>query len=331
MKEEKKENIQITNENDKDEEISEEESEKEQVLVHTSTSPFWEEKKNDSEVEISKEEAKTKKDEINFSSLNKEVLDHGELDKLFELQEKAIQYKETTQKAIMHKMLKQKKFSPNTYQKKKMKLEVWVTKEKEKITKNKNNFKNVYEHTLEMINDTNRNKERIKQVLSKSKSKRPGIWSDYSESLNSFDSSKHQSKASNASMNMNILKDLTSNDQSLHSLIFSGEKNNLNNDSLESSKSGIIDIKKTLQNRLMDLKKSPKEEMKKEIEIDIPTNTENMISPVKENTVELIDTSRTNQGLGIHIITPENKEKSVPVEDSSCQSMNLDLITKIVY
>ena len=163
-------------------------------------------------------------------------------------------------------MLKQKKVSPNTYHKKKLSLEVWVNNERDKIDKQKQDFKNVFQNTIEIINNTNKNKDRIKQILNRSQSKRPGIWSDYGDSLKSFDS-KVSDK--NMSMHMNHLKGLAyaSNDQSINSLIFSGDKANLNEDSLENKSSGLYDIKQSLKNKLKDYSKSYKR-VSKELEID---------------------------------------------------------------
>lgn len=153
-----------------------------------------------------------------------------------------------TQKAIMHKMLKKNKVSPNTYQNKKQKLEMWVNEEKDKISKQKQEFKSVFQNTIDIINNTNKNKDKIKEMLSKSKSKRPGIWSDYSNSFASIGQSPH----ANISLHNPKMLVFGSNDQSNNSFVFSGDKYK-NDDSVNS---GLIDIKKTLKDRLKNLVKN---------------------------------------------------------------------------
>jgi hypothetical protein len=135
---------------------------------------------------------------------------------LFDLQEKAISDKELTQKCLIHKMFKNKNLSPSTYQAKKRSLEVWVSNEREKLQKQKKDFKNVYQNTLEMINSTNQTKSRIKSILNKSCSKRPGIWSDYNDSLRS--SSLRPSVTPNLSLQLSSFTTIK-NDLSITSLI----------------------------------------------------------------------------------------------------------------
>jgi len=211
---------------DKIEQISDNEDKNINKIAVEETKEDAQEKLQENMIEKSKIEDKSK---AFFNIINKylasvrnssdleSALRNSDLEKIFKIQEEAIDYKETTQKAIMHKMLKQKKVSPNTYHQKKQNLEVWVNAEKEKINKQKKDFKNVFQNTIEIINNTNKNKDKIKEILSKSKSKRPGIWSDYSKSRKSFDTSNKSVKDANASMHQNEVKimSLNSNDHSL--------------------------------------------------------------------------------------------------------------------
>lgn len=197
----------------------------------------------------------------------------------------------STQKAIMHKMLKQNKVSPNTYQNKKQKLEIWVNEEKDKLNKQKQEFKNVFQNTIDIINNTNKNKDRIKEMLSKSKSRRPGIWSDYSNSFASIGQSPH----ANISLQNPKMLLFGLNDQSNNSFVFSGDKYK-NDDSVNS---GLIDIKKTLKDRLKNL---VKHKLKKEIEIKQP---EKLVK--EEPKIEIVNFKRSQESSGVGIETPDEK------------------------
>ena len=56
---------------------------------------------------------------------------------LLQLREKAIKYREKTEKRIINKMLQSQKYSPRMLQERKIQLEKWVTKEKEEILNTK--------------------------------------------------------------------------------------------------------------------------------------------------------------------------------------------------
>lgn len=56
---------------------------------------------------------------------------------LLQLREKAIKYREKTEKKIINKMLQSQKYSPRMLQERKIQLEKWVTKEKEEILNTK--------------------------------------------------------------------------------------------------------------------------------------------------------------------------------------------------
>ena len=91
-------------------------------------------------------------------------------------------------------MLKKKSVSPSTHQQRRHHLEVWATRQKEKLERNKKEFKNIFYKTIEMAENT-MNKEHIKKIMAISKAKRPDIWSDYgNSSLWSFSSRSHKNK-----------------------------------------------------------------------------------------------------------------------------------------
>ena len=238
-----------------------------------------------------------------------ELLKQNDINQIFEIQEKAIDYKETTQKAIMHKMLKQKKVSPNTYHKKKHSLEVWVNNEREKLQKQKNDVKNVFQNTIEIINNTNKNKDRIKQILNKSSSRRPGIWSDYSEGMNSFESNTTRMRGGNVSMNVFKHKRLqiASPESSLNSLMFSNDKRQLGENSVDSLDSSIKDIKQSLKSKLKDYTSKQLEKANKEVEYDLAREIKLQVQEPK--TIELVENVKPKQKSpsGVGIESPEGQ------------------------
>lgn len=244
------------------------------------------------------------------------MIRNSDLDKIFKIQEEAIDSQETTQKAIMHKMLKSKKVSPNTYHTKQHNLEVWVNLKKEKLTKQKKDFKNVFQNTIEIINNTNKNKEIIMEVLSKSQLKRPGIWSDYSKSRRSFNSS-YQSEIEevNVSMCQNQLQILSinSNDYSQNSFLFLGENKRLNDESMESQNSGLFDVKRKLKEKIKEFTDRQNEKVNKEVEIEFPLVQEDKIPKLEiEDKVEILWNNVPEERSGVGIETPDDKIMLTP-------------------
>jgi hypothetical protein len=171
-------------------------------------------------------------------------------------------------------------------------LEVWVNDEKNKLSKRKQDFKDVFQNTIDIINNTNKNKDRIKQMLSKSKSRRPGIWSDYSDSFASAVLSPH----GNMSLQNSKMQIFGSSNQSMNSFIFSGDKYKNNDDSINSS---MIDIKTALKDRLMSLVK-PK--VSKEIEMKLTPQ-----SSLNDIKLEIVNYKRLQETTGVGIETPDDK------------------------
>lgn len=67
----------------------------------------------------------------------KELLQRDNMEKLIKMREQALDVRHQTQVEYMNKMLETKRFSPNTFNSKKIELEKWVTKEREQIRKSK--------------------------------------------------------------------------------------------------------------------------------------------------------------------------------------------------
>ena len=163
------------------------------------------------------------------------LLQPNEFSKVFEIQHKAIELRERAELKAIDKMLKKKNVSPNTHQQRRHHLEVWATRQKEKLDKNKKEFKNIFYKTIEMVENT-RNKEHIKKLMATSKAKRPDIWSDYgNSSLWSFSSRSHKNKNNqNASFSsyqyVKLFKPAV--DLSLESLSLANDNQNISNDKI---------------------------------------------------------------------------------------------------
>lgn len=66
-----------------------------------------------------------------------ELLQHANMERLIKMREQALEARHQTQVDYMNKMLETKRFSPNTFNTKKIELEKWVSKEKKQIQKSK--------------------------------------------------------------------------------------------------------------------------------------------------------------------------------------------------
>lgn len=65
----------------------------------------------------------------------KELLKKDNMRKMISMREKALEVRHTAQVEYMNKMFENKRFSPRTFQNKKLELEKWVVKEREQIKK----------------------------------------------------------------------------------------------------------------------------------------------------------------------------------------------------
>lgn len=109
--------------------------------------------------------------------------------KVFEIQEKAVLRREKAELKAIDKQLKNKNVSPSTHQMKRQKVEVWVTQEKQKIDQHKKEFTNVFTKTIEMVENTMKNKEHIKKLIESTKVKRPDVFTEYAnDSFRSYSS-----------------------------------------------------------------------------------------------------------------------------------------------
>lgn len=98
--------------------------------------------------------------------------------------------------------------SPSTSKLKREKVEKWVTADA--LDNSKPSSQDPIQTTIEIVKNTTKTQARIRKVLSKSVSKRPAIWSDYSQSMHS---SSHKGNR-NFSLRRNRPK---AKDESIHS------------------------------------------------------------------------------------------------------------------
>lgn len=80
-----------------------------------------------------------------------ELAHHENMRKLIDMREQALDARHKTQMEHMKKMLDNKRFSPRTFQHKKIELEKWVTKEREQIQKSKRDIERGWMSTAEAI------------------------------------------------------------------------------------------------------------------------------------------------------------------------------------
>lgn len=104
--------------------------------------------------------------------------------------------------------------------------EVWKEKDQHKQSP-KHKPVGILENPIEIIKDMKKNKDKITDILSKSKSKRHSIWSEHGDSENSFDSNGWLKNRQNSSFNFFNHNKLgvPSTDHSINSIILSNDKN----------------------------------------------------------------------------------------------------------
>ena len=73
--------------------------------------------------------------------------------------------RESKEKKSLKKQLAQNICSPRTYQSKQEQIEKWVSIERKEIKKTKEAFKAEWEKTVQMIEDTQRNVEKMRERL----------------------------------------------------------------------------------------------------------------------------------------------------------------------
>jgi len=81
----------------------------------------------------------------------KELLDHDSMHKIIQMREQALEVRHTTQMDSINKMFATNKYSPRTFQNKKIELEKWVRKERENIQMSKKDIEKGWFCTQEFI------------------------------------------------------------------------------------------------------------------------------------------------------------------------------------
>ncbi len=92
-------------------------------------------------------------------------LDGMNLSRLVKMRERAISYREKTERKYIRKLYKEKQISPHSYQSKRKELERWVFKEREEIKRTKSHLADNWKKTAQMIEDAQANAQRIRQFF----------------------------------------------------------------------------------------------------------------------------------------------------------------------
>ncbi len=81
----------------------------------------------------------------------KDFLDQDSMHKIIQLREQSLEVRHKTQMESINKMFNNKKYSPRTFQNKKIELEKWVKKERENILNSKKDIEKGWFQTQEFI------------------------------------------------------------------------------------------------------------------------------------------------------------------------------------
>jgi len=119
------------------------------------------------EMNLLKNKSIFERDSFQDFALNKfgDKLNTGNISKLLKTRERAMQYRENTEKKYLNKMLKSNHYSPRTYYSKRKELERWVNKEKEEIQKTRIGIIDDIKTTIRMIEDAHQGAINIKKLL----------------------------------------------------------------------------------------------------------------------------------------------------------------------
>ena len=94
-----------------------------------------------------------------------EIMRQDNLTRVVKMREEAFKYKEATEKSYIKKMFESRQMSPKAYLSKRTEIEKWVNKEKEDIKRSKRQIEEQYTRTQQMIEDANKNAQRIKKMI----------------------------------------------------------------------------------------------------------------------------------------------------------------------
>jgi hypothetical protein len=93
------------------------------------------------------------------------MMKNNEFLNLIQMREKALDYRLEKESKYIKKMFKTRQFSPRTYTQRKEQLEKWVKIEMEDIQKTKNQFQEEWERTLNMIDETQKNVDMMREQI----------------------------------------------------------------------------------------------------------------------------------------------------------------------
>lgn len=84
---------------------------------------------------------------------------------LLQLREKAVKYREKTERKLINKMIESQKYSPRIINRQKFELEQWVCYEKEEIKRTKDHLLQKWNQTKAILEETEKNARIIKQQI----------------------------------------------------------------------------------------------------------------------------------------------------------------------
>lgn len=94
-----------------------------------------------------------------------QMMKNNEYMNLIEMREKALTYRQDKETKFIKKLFKKQQISPRTYSSKKQQLEKWVKVESEEILKTKKQFQEEWQKTLQMIEETQRNVDFMREKM----------------------------------------------------------------------------------------------------------------------------------------------------------------------
>lgn len=82
---------------------------------------------------------------------------NNEYQKLIQFHEECLQYREKKELRSINKLFQEQQMTPRTYKHRQQQIERWVTLQRQEIEQTKLGFKEEWDKTVQMIEDTQRN------------------------------------------------------------------------------------------------------------------------------------------------------------------------------
>lgn len=109
---------------------------------------------------------------------------------MIQFREECLVFRERKEKKALNTLFSQNQMTPRTYQQRKQKIEKWVSVQRAEIEKTKQGFKEEWEKTMQMIEDTQKNVDNMRIKIASAINTNGADSNSYSQASSRYNNGK---------------------------------------------------------------------------------------------------------------------------------------------